>query len=293
MSGLNHSPVAQRFLLVLLGSTLAPASLGAATVTTNKYQVIVPKTFAYSTTGVIRDRPGTITGPEQLTFSGVSNGSYATGSNQAIQLGQFTVHPTQTATGTDAVTTYNGTPFVIQVRAPQFDKNTKVPVLGDVLPNFGKTFHLKTQTLNSLLIRGHLDGTVNGSGASTVTATVDSTRLGTLAAAPKNTAVSYTFPVHYGDLKLPTAWTMNTTANALASTAATTTAVTTTAVTTTPTVGSTVVTSTSAQLLATPAAETISATPLAEPTPTPEPSSVLIFAAALGGFAWSRRRRQA
>ncbi len=294
MSGLNFSPGILAFSIVAaLGSMFAPNVASAATKTTDRYHVNVPSSFDYNTTGIVRAQPSTISGPNQLAFSGVTGGNYVTGSNQTIQLGQFVVNPVTTASGADAVTTYRGTPFVIQIRAPEYDKTSSVPILSKVLPDFGKAFHLKTATLNSLLIRGHLDGTVNAAGVSNVTATVDSTRLGSVGTAlPKNTAVNYTFPVHYGDLKLPTSWSMNTTGNALASTAVTTGSTTTTT-TATPSIGSTATNSTALQILASPAAEmlTASSTPsVNDPTPTPEPATILIFAAAIGGFAWSRRR---
>ena len=293
MSGLNISLVVRSVpaVIVALGGLIAPGFVTAAAVTTT------PSSFNYTTTGSIRNRPATVAGPAQLSFSGVDNGSYVTGSNQTIQLGQFVVNPAKTLIGGDAVTTYNGTPFVIQIRASQFDKTKDIPLLAKILPTFGRSLHLKNQTLNSLLIKGHLDGTVSGSGASNVTATVDSTRLGTIDKLPKNTAVNYSFPVRYGQLKLPTSWKMNTTGNALASVAAVPNPILTplTSPVTTNTVGSTatpVAASAAAQILATPAAEILAATtPLGEPTPTPEPATVFTFVVALGGFAWSRRNR--
>ena len=317
MSGLNFSTMIRSVVVAgTLGGLAAPGLVeAAATKATNKYQQIVPTSFDYTSTGSIRNRPATISGPAQLSFSGVPAGTYVTGSNQTIQLGQFVVTPAKTATGADAVTTYNGTPFVIQIRAPQFDKTSDVPVLSKILPNFGKTFHLKNQTIDSLLIKGHLNGTVSGSGASNVTATVDQTRLGTIDPLPKNTAVNYSFPVRYGQLKLPTSWKMNTTANALAGAAIPASSTVTSASFTPPStvpvsvpdvvpaaapgtsayaIGSsesTLAPSVSAQLLAAPAAEMLAVNPLADPTPTPEPTTILTFAVALGGFAWTRRRR--
>ena len=286
MSGSNFARTVQAATLVLaLGATVAPPAARAAAKTstnsttimstTNPYEVVVPKTFGYNTTGGVRSQadPSSIKGPAQLAFSGVSSAVYVTDSNQPIQLGQFTVTPAKTASGAAAVTTYAGTPFVIQVRAPGFDKTSKIALLADALPNFGRAFHLSTHTVNSLLIKGHLDGTVNGSATSSVTATVDSVHLGGLQAPSKSYATNYTFPVRYTDLKLPTSWTMNTANNALATGTGTTTA------------------TSAAQLLATPAAEMLTATPLGGPTPTPEPATIVIFAAAIGGFAWSRRRR--
>ncbi len=289
MSGLNLTrPVQALSITLALGLAIAPNVASAASKTsthatttttlTNPYQVIVPKTFEYNTTGVIQTHaaPSTLTGPSQLSFSGVSNAVYATGSNQTIQLGQFVVNPVNTPSGASSVSTYRDTPFVIQVRAPAYDKTSKVSVLDNLLPNFGRAFHLKTQTINSLLIRGHLDGTVNGSGQSSVTATVDAVKLGGVQPTSKSYATNYTFPVHYNDLKLPTSWTMNTAGNALA--------------TPSPTPGTAfpAASSASAQILATPAAEMLATAP-AGPTPTPEPSTLAIFAAALGA-AWSRRR---
>ena len=267
-----------------LGLTVAPSTVQAATKTSNPYQQVIPRTFEYNTTGTVRTAidPSSVKGPSQLAFNGVTNAVYATGSGQTIQLGQFVVTPATTSTGAAAVTTYDGTPFVIQVRAPQYDKSSKVPVLAGLLPNFSKSFHLKTQTLNSLLIRGHLDGTVNAATNSSVTATVDSVRLGSTTAAAKDTAVNFTFPVRYNDLKLPTSWTMSTAGNAALAVAAAAPA-------TSANSGST-----AAQVLATPAAEELTANPIATPvpTPTPEPSTILILAAGAAGIAYARRRRR-
>ena len=303
MSGSKFSQAVQASTLVLvLGSALVPGAAFASsktknpmaetttTTVTNPYFVNVPKTFEYNTTGTIRTQgaSASLTGPSQLSFNGVSNAVYVTGSNQTIQLGQFVVNPATTASGAAAVSTYHDTPFVIQVRAPGYDKTSKVALLAEVLPNFGRSFHLKTETINSLLIRGHLDGTVNPSAQSSVTATVDSVKLGGTQPTSKSYGINYTFPVRYSDLKLPTSWTMNTAGNALAATSINPGG---------PVIGLTTgnapaATSASAQLLATPAAEmlTVAGTP-AGPTPTPEPSTILIFATAAAGFAWSRRRQ--
>lgn len=322
MSGLNFNPacrIATTFAVLAALAAPARAATKASTTTTtavtNPYQVIVPKTFEYNTLGVVRGgaHSGTIKGPAQISFDGVSDGVYATGSGQSIQLGQFVVKPATTATGADAnaMTTYKDAPFIIQVHAPGYDKTSKIPVLSAALPNFSKAFHLETHTINSLLIRGHLDGTVNGVSGSSVTATVDSVKLGTLAKVSKNYATNFTFPVRSSDLRLPTSWTMNTTGNALASTSATpagtstttaagmstttTSGASTTASNLTGTSSTALPASTAAQLLATPAAETLTtnASPLADPTPTPEPSTFVIFAVAAGGVAWARRRRAA
>ena len=273
-------------LLLGLGLALTAAPAASAATKANAYQQVIPKTFAYDTTGRVQAgaAPRTIKGPNQLSFDGVSNAVYATGSGQTIQLGQFVVTPAKTAAGASAVTTYDGTPFVIQVKAPGHDKSSSVPVLAGLLPSFGKSFHLKSQTINSLLIRGHLDGTVNGANSS-VTATVDSVRPGGLGAGPKNTAVTYTFPVRYNDLKLPTSWSMNTANAALAAAAIPGAGAATSANSATA----------AAQVLANPAAEELTANPIATPvpTPTPEPSTLLIFAAGAGAIAYARRRRRA
>ena len=320
-SGSNlHRAHAALAVAFAFGATLAPADARAATKTSNPYQQVVPRTFEYNTTGVIRAGGGTVRGPNQLSFTGIPSATYVTDSSQPIQLGQFVVTPTAAGNNAAAVTTYDNTPFVIQVHAPQYDKTKSVPVLSSLLPNFGNTLHLKTATINSLLVKGHLDGTVDANGASTVTATVDSTRLGSLKGAPKSTTYNYTFPVRSTDLKLPTSWTMNTTAKALASTSAapagttTTTAGTATAAnigsTAAPaaTVAAAVVPAPAAEtiaapapsisaalarqtpvLLAAPAAEEVTAGSVA-PTPTPEPSTFALFGAALAGLTWNRRR---
>lgn len=314
MSGSIFSQAFRTATLTLITSTavaLGPNLAQAAS--TNAYQVKVPTSFEYNTAGVIRTNAAaakTVHGPNQLTFDGVSRGSYVTDSSQPIQLGQFVVHPATTANGSAAVTTYNHTPFVIQIHAPSYDKTSKIPILANVLPNFGRTFHLQNQTLNSLLVRGHLDGTVNTASNSSVTATVDSVKLGSLAVPDKKYATSYTFPVRSTDLRLPTSWTMNTAGatSGLASSTATGTNL----AAPTPAGGSV----SAAQILANPAAETLTAsatsstnlaagsvapspaaetltagsTNLASPTPTPEPTTALIFAAGLGAIAFARRR---
>ena len=289
MSGWNR-PQALQAATSIVALVLGATTASAATKTSNPYQQVIPKTFEYNTTGTIQTKaaPHSITGPNQLSFNGVNNAVYATGSNQTIQLGQFTVNPATTASGDPATTTYHDTPFLLQVRAPAYDKSSKIPVLSSLLPSYTKQFHLKTETLNSLLIKGHLDGTVNGTGTSSVTATIDSTRLGGVNA-PKGYAINYTFPVRYADLKLPTSWTMNTTGNALASTTTASTALASTGTTASAAMAAS--TSAAAQILATPAAETLTADPLASPTPTPEPATILIFAAGAAGLAWSRRRQ--
>ena len=156
-------------------------------------------------------------------------------------------------------------------------------MLDRAFPSLGRSFHLKTNTVNSLLITGVLNGTVSGTGASGVAATVESVKLGGLQAHTQDHITKYTFPIRFAQLKLPPSWTIgssvvpNTPANAALIPAAyqpTATA--------TPPAGA-AVPAAAAEMLAAPGV-------LLEPTPTPEPSTIVIFAVALGGLAVARRR---
>ncbi len=247
-----------------IGSVFSPISARGAT----KHHVTTPPpstaSFAYNTTGAveIQAAPASVAGPALLQFQGVTNGIYTPASGQPIQLGEFVLPASATTNGLP--TTYTGTPFVVEIKAPEFDKTSQVPLLGKAFPKLGNSLHLKSVTLNSLLLRGHLDGTVSPAGQSNVVATVDSIKLGGLEAHTMDHVTRYTFPIRFGALKLPPSW-------AMSPTQATNTA-------RTPTTAA-------AQMLApSPAAEVLS------PTPTPEPSTLVVFAVALGGLALARRR---
>ncbi len=272
-------------------AALAPAPAQAAT----KHAAKGPSdtSFLYNTTGgvEVQAAPGSVVGPATLTYQGVTNGTYAWASGQPIQLGQFAVNPASVTSG--AATTFNHTPFEVVVTAPEFDKTKSVPVLDRAFPSLGRSLHLKTNTVNSLLVTGYLNGPVSGTGVSGVGATINSVKLGGVQAHSQDHITKYAFPVRFDQLKLPPSWTIgssltpNTPANpALIPAAYQPTA------TATPSIAAATSTTTTAGTAApAPAAEMLAAPGvLLEPTPTPEPSTIVIFAVALGGLAIARRR---
>lgn len=223
-------------------------------------KVPAPRPLAYSTSGIVDvgADPASVSGPAALQFQGVKDQVYDPKSGVPIQLGQFVATPVGATLGTGQVTTYTDTPFAIQVRAPEFDKTSKVPLLADAFPKFNKSLHLKTVTESSLLIRGHLDGTVAPTGQASITATVDSIRPGGLDVKTQDHITKYAFPVRYADLKLPPQWVMSTPpASAKAK-----------------------------------ANGTIAAAEVLMPTPAPEPSTVALFALTVGGLAVAHHRRR-
>jgi hypothetical protein len=235
--------------LALAIAGLAPTSQAAT-----KHQEPPGKLpFHYDTTGLVnlQAAPTSVTGPAVLQYQGVTGATFTPGSGDPIQLGQFVV-PASTNTNGQA-TTYDHTPFEIQVHAPEFDKTSTVPVLDKAFPKLGRKLSLKTVNESSLLIRGQLNGTVSPTGLSHVVATVNSIRPGGLEATTQDHITHYSFPVRFADLKLPPSWTMST-------------------VTTQP--------------------SPLAASQIFPPTPTPapEPSTIALFAAILGGIALARRR---
>ncbi len=244
-------PAAARASMVL-ALAIAPAWSPARAAT--KHTAPSPKLpFSYDTTGVvdIAAAPGSITGPSALQFQNVTGGTFVPGTGQTLQVGRFAVPADSASIG--QATTYDHTPFEVQIRTPEFDRTSTVPLLDRVFPKLGHKFKLKTLTENSLLLRGHLTGLIQPNGMSGVTATVDSIRPGGLEPSSKNYVTHYAFPIRFGDFKLPPDWI-------------------TTTMTTTPTAGA------AAQMLD-PA-----------PTPAPEPSTIALYAAVLGGLALARRR---
>ena len=233
---------------------LAIAGLASTSQAATKHQTPPPGKlpFLYNTTGFVNVQaaPGSVTGPTLLQYEGVTGATFTPGSANPIQLGQFVV-PSSTATNGQS-TTYDHTPFVIQVRAPEFDKTTTVPILDRAFPSLGRKLDLKSVNESSLLIRGQLNGTVSPTGLSQVIATVNSIRPGGLEAQTQDHVTHYSFPVRFADLKLPPSWTMSTT--------------------------------TQPSPLA--ASETFTPTP----APAPEPSTIAIFATALGVGVLARRR---
>ena len=247
-------------LAVAIGSLWSPGVALSAT----KHSAPSPKLpFAYNTSGVVSvgADPGSVSGPAVLQFQGVTGASFDPRTGQPINLGQFVVTPSSLATG--QATSFAGTPFEVEIRAPEFNKSSSVPVLDKLLPTFGKKLSLKTVTENSLLLKGHLDGTVGANGRANVTATVDSVKLGSLHAQTQDHVTHYAFPIRYSQLKLPSSWVM--------------------AATTIPSkVPAT------AGIAPAPAAQMFAVA--TSPTPTPEPSTILLFATAFGGLILARRR---
>ncbi len=282
MRGCDFPAAARASMLALAFGTLsAPGTAPAST----KHHAPSPpasSSFAYSTTGTVASQanPSTVSGPAVLQFQGVGNGTYAPGSGQPIDLGQFVVAPTPTPLA--APTIYSGTPFEVRVRAPGSDKTSSVPLLDKVFPKLGHSLHLKTVTLGSLLIDGHLNGTVAATGQSGVTATIDSVKLGGVQAHTQDHITRYAFPIRFSQLKLPPSWTMATLAP-------------------NPTLPGRPL---PAQSFASPAAAAVQPPPAAEtiaapvdvdpiqPVATPEPSTLATFAVALAGLAAARHRRR-
>jgi hypothetical protein len=252
---------AARAALVALacGSAWAPGVALSST----KHTAPSPRLpFAYNTSGAvgIGAAPGSVSGPAVLQFQGVSGASFDPKSGRAIDLGQFVASPSSTALGRP--TTYTGTPFEVEIQTPEFDKTKTVPVLAKLFPTFGKKFNLKSVVENSLLLKGHLDGTVGANGRANVTATVDSIRLGSIEAPGQDHATHYAFPIRFSQLKLPPSWTMSASAP----------------ITTGGNASPAIAPPPAAQMLA------------ANPTPTPEPSTIVLFAVGLGGLVLGRRR---
>ena len=280
-----------RASILVVGSLLVPGATSAAT----KHPAPSPdKPFAYNTTGVvgIGASPASVDGPAILQFQGVNHAIFTPKSGQTVELGQFVISPSSTANGQS--TTYSDTPFEVQVRTPEFDKTNTVPVLDKVFPALGKDLRLKTQIENSLLIKGHLDGTVGANGQANVVATVDSIKLGGLGTPTSDHVTHYAFPIRFSQFKLPTHWTMSTSPVTIPAAAAPMI----------PAAPATVQSSPAAETLL-PGPATIQPSPAAEsftaktamtptltttPTPTPEPSTIVLFATVLGGLVLGRRR---
>ena len=242
------NPTARVFLLALAVAFVASAVPTASHAAALIRRTAADRSFGYDTSGQVyaASRPHSVTGPARLQFEGVNGGNYYPNSGQSIDLGQFTVDSTVPG----VATSFDGTPFRVQIHALGLDKTSRVPLLSSVFSKFAKDLHLKTVRENSVLLRGHLDGTVNADGTTDLKATVDSVRLGSLDPSTSDHITKYTFPIRFGELKLPPGWATAPSAYPHA---------------------------VSAQVLATPA---------------PEPSSILVFVAALGGLAFARYRRR-
>lgn len=126
--------------------------------------------LGYDTAGEVPAAVSTVSGPEVIRFEGVSGEPIDPTS--PLRLGEFVITP---VAGTS--TTYNHTPFAIEVRVPS-------------LTRFDGSYHVA-----SMVIDGFLDGMVGASGQSDVVATIASTRLGTAYVGPLLTVpYIYEFP---------------------------------------------------------------------------------------------------
>ena len=287
------------FALILAGSSLvAPRATLASTKTST-----INKPFAYNTDGVvdIGANPASVTGPAVLQFQGVTHAMFNPQSTQPITLGQFVAEPSTVGGQT---TTYNATPFEVEIQTPEFDKTSSVPLLSQIFSNYSKALGLKSKTENSLMLKGVLNGTVSPTGVVNVVATVDSIKLGAINANSPNAKLHFAFPIHYSQFTLPSGWVMssssaNITAPASSSNQPVSAAVVSSATSTTGTTTTSTSTTTPAPV---PAAESVVVTPsgpvasaiaasgVVEPIPAPEPSTFVVFgAAAIGLFAIRRR----
>ncbi|WP_435020625.1 PEP-CTERM sorting domain-containing protein [Tundrisphaera sp. TA3] len=190
---------AARALVLALGLAALPTAAHAA-----KLNASGTRSFHYNTSGKVyaASAPRTVSGPAQLKFDGVQGQSFYPNSGQSIQLGQFSVDSTIPG----LTTTFDGTPFRVQIQVPERDKTSTVPVLGSIFSRFGRDLKLKTVTANSVILRGHLNGIVNGDGSTNLKATVDSVRLGSLDPGTADHVTKFTFPIRFGELKLPADW---------------------------------------------------------------------------------------
>jgi hypothetical protein len=247
--------------------------------------------FSYDTSGVvgIGADPASVTGPAVLEFQGLGGASYDPATRQPISLGQFVINP---STPTNGLTTiYSGTPFEIEIQAPNLNKTSTFPVLDSLFPGLGKDLSLKTLNENSVILKGTLNGTVAPDGQANVTATVNTVKLGSLDASTSDHITHYTFPIHFSQLVLPAGWVM------AGATVPTGSSLTLTSGTTPTTISKAATAIAEPQLIAgatptLPAPAAQSGT-VGTPTPTPEPSTIILFATAFGGLALARRRRSA
>ena len=152
-------------------------------------------------------------------------------------------------------TTYNHADFNIELHLPQF--NTTTP-LGPVTPS--NSYPGYSHQINQEVIHGHLDGTVNGSGQSNVVATIDSVKAGYgLDPVIPEDKYNYVFPFPDSDVKVP---------------------------------GTISLAAGAGQTHVAVSAEIVSS--IGYPAPAPEPTTLALYAAALGGLAfWRRQRRRA
>jgi hypothetical protein len=246
------------------------------------------KPFDYDTSGVVNigSSPSSVSGPAVLQFQGVMGATFNPTVTQPINLGQFVLAPTSTTGG--QTTTYNNTPFEVEVETPEFNKSNSVPVLDDIAPNLNKSLGLKTSIENSLLLKGHLDGTVTANGQVNVVATIDSIKLGSITPAGKNEVTQYSFPIRYSQFVLPPNFVLST-----ASPSVTVPTSTPNPIVTSLSTNATMIPATTGTVAPAPAAFSVivanPTTPAPLPVPAPEPSTIVLFATVLGGLALGRR----
>ncbi len=141
---------------------------------------------------------------------GLNAALYNANSVPPISLGQFVAVHSSLVLGQS--TTYSGTPFEVEIQTPEFNKTNTVPLLDKVFPTLGKKLDLKTVIENSVLLKGHLDGTVGANGQVNVTATIDSVKLGSMEVQTQDHVTHYTFPIRFSQLKLPSSWVISSSA---------------------------------------------------------------------------------
>jgi hypothetical protein len=260
------------------------------------------KPFVYDTSGVVSigADPSSVSGPAVLQFQGVTGSTFNPTVAQPINLGQFVAVPSSLASG--QATTYNDTPFEVEVQAPEFNKSSSVPVLDQIIPSLDKKLDLKSSVENSLLLKGHLDGTVSANGQVNVTATVDSIKLGSIEGGGSGQVVHYTFPIRYSQFILPPSWVLSNSSTSVTVPTSTPNPVMSplstvagTSSTSTSTTTSSVAPAPSAEMVTVTTASGTATNPATAPlpTPAPEPSTILMFATVLGGLALGRRRLRA
>lgn len=278
----------------VVGSTWCPGVALSSTKRTDETP------FAYNTSGIvgIGAAPASVDGPAVLKFEGVTGASYDPAYGQPISLGQFVINPSTPTNGQGTI--YNGTPFEIEIQAPELDKTSTFPVLDSLFPSLGKSLSLKTVNENSVILKGTLSGTVLADGQANIVATVDTIKLGSLDASTSDHITHYTFPIHFSQLVLPAGFVMNGSTVPTSTPLTLTPGATTTAAQTptaqpqliagsAPTAEPQLIAGSASTVLPAPAG--VSGT-VGTPAPTPEPSTILVFATAFGGLIAARRLRR-
>jgi hypothetical protein len=254
------------------------------------------KPFAYDTDGIVNigADPASVSGPAVLQFQGVTAASFNPAVAQPINLGQFVAVPSSIASGQP--TTYNNTPFEVEIQTPEFNKSSSVPVLDQIIPSLDKKLDLKSSVENSLLLKGHLNGTVSANGQVNIVATVDTIKLGSIDGGSSDQVVRYAFPIRYSQLILPPSWIISGTSPSVTvptSTQDPMISAMSTSTTPTTTSSGTVAPAPAAEMVTVSSAANSAAAAAPLPTPAPEPSTIVFFATVLGGLALGHRRFRA